>query len=315
MPRSAAACRIGRTKSGKRLSAMTMSTSATSAAGSRGRASPSLSPRRVATSFSPVASIMIPETEIEPPSTRSTWLVSTWLRARPARKRALASSVPIGPVKRASPPSRDTAIAALAAQPPAVAINVEACAFSPGCGKRSTWKMKSSTAMPAHSTTGRRPRALSELDAIFHPGADDVIRDGDRRGRGEAVWMLPGDHRGDLLAIEPARIGQLVAVYHDLMRDRLGVAADHQPGRKWPGLRAEIGDAPAHDAGFLARLSPHGVLDRFARLDKAGKARPHAGLKPMRAAENAAIARNGKHDGDRIGAREMRGLARRAVAP
>jgi len=35
----------------------------------------------------------------------------------------------------------------------------------------------------------------------------------------------------------------------------------------------------------------------------------------MRAAKHAAIARNGEHDGDRIGAREMLGLARRAVAP
>src|SRR5262249_2989445 len=52
-----------------------------------------------------------------------------------------------------------------------------------------------------------------------------------------------------------------------------------------------------------------------ARLDKAGEAGPHAGDEARAAAEQAAVAVDRQHDDDRVGAREMRGLARRAIAP
>ena len=96
----------------------------------------------------------IPDTEIEPPSTRSTPDGSTPVFASASRKRRLASSVPTGPENRARPPSRATATAALAAQPPVVATRSLARTLVPGAGKRSTLNRKSSTAMPAHSTTG-----------------------------------------------------------------------------------------------------------------------------------------------------------------
>ena len=50
------------------------------------------------------------------------------------------------------------AIVALAALPPPVTKNSRAIAFVLGDGKRSTRKMKSTTAIPAHSTSGRAGR-------------------------------------------------------------------------------------------------------------------------------------------------------------
>ena len=64
--------------------------SATSAAGSGGVAPSSLSPWRVATIFSPSRSMKMPDTEIDPPSTRSTPDVSTLSLASASRKRRLA---------------------------------------------------------------------------------------------------------------------------------------------------------------------------------------------------------------------------------
>ena len=85
---------------------------------------------------------------------------------------------------------------------------------------------------------------------------------------------------------------------------RLGMAADHQRGGKGPRLRGEIAHAPANNAGLVAGFPPHRVLDRLPGLDEAGEARPHAGLKAMRAAEHATLARDREHDHDRIRAGE-----------
>src|SRR5207244_1209867 len=86
-------------------------------------------------------------------------------------------------------------------------------------------------------------------------------------------------------------------------------------GRKWPRLRGEIVDAPAHDAGLLAGFAPHRVFDRLARFDEAREAGPHAGLKAVGAAEHAALTLDREHDCNRIGAREMLRVAGRTIAP
>ena len=96
---------------------------------------------------------------------------------------------------------------------------------------------------------------------------------------------------------------------------RLCVAADHQRHRERPRLGREIGHRPARNAGFLQRLAPHRLLDRFARLDKAREARPHAGAEAALPAEQAALAIDRQHDHHRIGAREVLRLAARTVAP
>ena len=121
MPRAAAARQIGATNAGNRLSTSSTSMSATSAAASGGVAPSRPRPCSVATIFSPSRSMKIPDTEIEPPSTQNTPDGSTPVFASASRKRRLASSVPTGPENRARPPSRATATAALAAQPPVVA--------------------------------------------------------------------------------------------------------------------------------------------------------------------------------------------------
>ena len=127
--------------------------------------------------------------------------------------------------------------------------------------------------------------------------------------------MTAQQHGRDLLAVEPARIVELRTVDDDLTRASLGVAADHQRGRKRPWLRGKIAHAAANDAGFFARFPPHGVFDRLPRLDEAREARPHAGLEAVRAAEHATLARDRKHDHHRIGAGEMRRAAGGTIAP
>src|SRR5262249_425334 len=146
---------------------------------------------------------------------------------------------------------------------------------------------------------------------ILHPGADDVIGNGDLRRRAQAVRMAAAQHGDDFLALEPARIVKLAAVHNNVARQRLGATAGHQRGTEGPGGGRERGARAAAYADLLARLPANRLLDRLARLHESGKTRPHALGKPVRAAENAALARNGEHDHDRIGARKMLGRALR----
>src|SRR5262249_61559018 len=79
--------------------------------------------------------------------------------------------------------------------------------------------------------------------------------------------------------------------------------------RERPGLRGEIADATAHDAGLLLHLAPHRLLDVLARLDEAGEARPHRRGEACRAPEQAVLALDRQHDHDRVGAGKMLDLA------
>src|SRR5262249_1700707 len=76
----------------------------------------------------------------------------------------------------------------------------------------------------------------------------------------------------------------------------------------------EIAHTSADDAGLFAGFAPHGIFDRLPGLDEPGEAGPHAGLKTMRAAEHAALARDREHDHDRVGAGEKLGAAGRTAA-
>src|SRR6516162_3492929 len=267
---------------------------------------------------SPCASMKIAESAVGTPARRWQPAQSTSSRASAASTRSpFASSPggpPSGPASAARPPSRATATAALAAQPPLTMKKLCAWVFASGCGKRSTRNTSSSTMIPAHKIERAPAPALAELNLFLHPGADDVIGDGDGRRRGQAVGMTPQQHARNLLAGEPASIVELRAIDDDLARERLGMTADHQRGGKGPGLGGEIAHASANDTGLFARSPPHGIFDRFPGLDETGEARPHAGLKSIRAAEDAALARDCKHDHDRIGAGEMLGAAGRAIA-
>src|SRR5262249_17152063 len=134
---------------------------------------------------------------------------------------------PSGPANRDCAPNRATATAALAAQPPLTTKKSRACTLPSGRGKRSTRNTSSSTMMPAHRSAGR---GGSVSNLVLHPGADDVISDRHGRRRAQAIGMAPLQHRDDLVAVEPAGIVELGAIDHDLIRARLGVAADHQRG-------------------------------------------------------------------------------------
>src|ERR1700720_1826067 len=123
------------------------------------------------------------------------------------------------------------ATAALAAQPPPTATNSLAMALPSGGGNSLTRNTSSSTAMPVH-----RMRGLAKLgDLAFDPGADDVMRDRDRRRRAEPVGMPAQQHQRHLLAVEPARAFELGRIDRDVVGKRLGVATDHQRHRERPG--------------------------------------------------------------------------------
>src|ERR1700722_14408360 len=275
---------------------------------------------------SPRGSMQIADIGDATPGTRGHQAQSTCSSASAAMMRSPIASAPAGPpsgpAKRARSPKRAIATAALAAQPPEANMNADAWVFASGTGNCATRNTASKTAMPVQTTSGAERRGWAEpvgslsaeLNVVLHKGAQDVMGDGGGQRRAEAFGMSPLQHQRDLLAVEPACIVELGAIDDDLARERLCEAADHERHRERPRLRCEIGDRSADDAGLLARLAPDRLLDRLARLDKAGEARPHAGLEPVRAAQDATSAGDGEHDHDRIGARKMQAPAGWTVA-
>src|ERR1700734_1934473 len=177
----------------------------------------------------------IADSAVESPSMRWQKLQSTFSRVSALRTRSPLSSSPagppIGPASAARPPSRAIATAALAAQPPLTTKNPLACTLPSGCGNSSTRNTSSSTIMPLHRMRGARPSA-EDIAAILDEAADDVMGDGDRRRRGQALRMLAVEHRRQFFAVEPARVFQLVAVDDDGVGQRFGNAADHDRGRE-----------------------------------------------------------------------------------
>ena len=79
-------------------------------------------------------------------------------------------------------------------------------------------------------------------------------------------------HLPDLIAVEPARLGELLGIDGDLLGQGLGKKPDHQGRRKRPRLRSQVACAPTTDARLLADFSAHGLLRGFAGLDEAGEA-------------------------------------------
>src|SRR5688572_465804 len=102
--------------------------------------------------------------------------------------------------------------------------------------------------------------------ALLDPGADDVMRDRDRRRNADPFGVLADEHQRGLVAGEPARILQFLAIDLDVRVRRARVAADHQRHRERPRLRAEIFHLAADDAGLLQRLAPRRFLDALAGL-------------------------------------------------
>ena len=138
MPRARAAAQMSRTKPGKRLSAITASTPATSAAGCSGRAAARRSSRKFAIARSPRASMQIAETDVGTSRRRGQAEQSMPWRAASVRNvsptRVDAGRPPSGPEKRARAPRCAIATAAFAALPPLTVQNSLAWVFTSGRG-------------------------------------------------------------------------------------------------------------------------------------------------------------------------------------
>src|SRR5580704_5857564 len=223
---------------------------------------------------SPRAFMKIADSAVAKPSIRWQNLQSTFSRSRALSTRSpllsSPSGPPSGPASAAWPPRRATATAAFAAQPPLTTKNPVACTLPSGLGNSATRNTSSSTMMPVQRMRGAFV-STEDMGAIFDEAADEMMRDGDRRRRGQAAGMAAGQHRCQLLAVEPARVLDLAAIDDDLVRRRLRMAADHQRRRKRPRLRHGIFDLAAGDAGFLQHFATHRFLDGFAGFDEAGK--------------------------------------------
>src|SRR5207249_14908 len=116
-------------------------------------------------------------------------------------------------------------------------------------------------------------------------------------------------HRADLLALEPARLGQLLRIDRDLLAQRLAQKPHHQARWERPGLAGEIADAADQDARFLVHLAAYPLFQRLARFHEAGEAGEAVARPAPVAAEQRALAADRQHDRDRVGARVVRGLA------
>src|SRR5436190_2248271 len=108
--------------------------------------------------------------------------------------------------------------------------NSLACVFTSGRGWRSTRNIRSSTAMPVQSTCLRA--SAEDTVALLDPGADDVMRDRDRRRNADAFRMLADEHQRGLVAGEPARVLELLAVDRDVGIGGARMTTDHQRHRK-----------------------------------------------------------------------------------
>src|SRR2546423_3508154 len=151
------------------------------------------------------------------PSTRGQSTHAIFSRAASASIVSPTESTPAGPPKGpeklARAPRCAIATAAFAALPPLMVRNSLACVFTSGRGKRSTRNTRPSTAMPVHNTC---LRSAEDTVALFDPGADDVMRDRDRRRNADPFRVAPDEHQRGLLAREPARVLQLLTVDLDL---------------------------------------------------------------------------------------------------
>src|SRR6266849_1228886 len=117
----------------------------------------------------------------------------------------------------------------------------------------------------------------SQAVEAARPSPTDVMcdRDGRRqRDLGRIVGAGGGarHHLADLIAVEPARFGELLGVDRDLLGQGFGEKSHHEARRKRPRLRSQVAHAPAADARLLAHLAAHGLLEGFTRLDEAGEA-------------------------------------------
>src|SRR6266436_1834120 len=121
------------------------------------------------------------------------------------------------------------------------------------------------------------PSARSHAVEAARPSPADVMCDRDRRWQRHLRRIVGAGggarrHLPNLIAAEPARLGELLGVDRDLLGQGLGEKPNHEARWKRPRLRSQVAHAPAANARLLAHLAAHGLLQGFTRLDEAGEA-------------------------------------------
>src|SRR6202000_597221 len=86
--------------------------------------------------------------------------------------------------------------------------NPVACTLPSGSGNSATRNTSSSTMMPVQRMRGASAGAMSIKNpaAILDKAANEMVGDGDWRRRGQPVGMTALQHRGELVAMKPARV-------------------------------------------------------------------------------------------------------------
>ena len=139
--------------------------------------------------------------------------------------------------------------------------------------------------------------------------------DGDRRRRGQALRMLAHQHRRAFVLAEPARVRR--ARCASMVMSSFSASA-------WQPIISDIGNGHGCEERYVTRPHLTPASSSVSRRTASSIASPGS-TKPARhdhmrrgeaagAAEQAAVAAHREHDDDRIGAREMLGLAGRAGA-
>jgi len=141
------------------------------------------------------------------------------------------------------------------------------------------------------------------------PPLDPPTRDGNRRRQ---PHLTTGARHGELLAREPAALGDLITVHGNGRVVGPGVVAEHQGAREGPRLTAQvpevIGSGGEHDTGLLLHLPPHGRLGRLPRRHEARQRRePAVGPAGLPTEQRAVLSITHQDDDRRIGAREVVG--------
>src|SRR5579862_9795934 len=160
----------------------------------------------------------IADSAVESPGIRGLNLQSMFSRASAASTRSPLASCPggppIGPASDTRAPSRAIATAAFPAQPPLTTKKSVACTLPSGCGNSVTRNTSSRTMIPVQRM--RRAGSAEDIAAVLDIIANDVMRDRNRRRRGQTAGMTHRQHRRQFLPLEPARVFDLAAVDDDV---------------------------------------------------------------------------------------------------
>src|SRR5690606_1785168 len=124
-----------------------------------------------------------------------------------------------------------------------------------------------------HTPTGGR-RAGERRSGLGGAAVPVVDQGAAHRGGAGQLDLVGRERGGELLAAEPARLGDLLVLEGELAGlRRPGAVAEHERAREGPGLAAHVLDLGDGHAHLLGDLAGDGVLEALAGLDEAGEHR------------------------------------------